>query len=183
MNEIDQAPSPYSKSLQKRASEALQDLGERLTTCSAAILKKCQLPDELLAALAEFNRLPNKHGAKRRQLQFIGKLMRDLDDDTLARIHGQLNRNVDLEKKRFQQLEQLRDRLVEGEKGALESLIADYPAANVQQLRQLIRQAQKEREDNLTPVSSRKLFRMLRDLQAGYSGAPASDAAESAPDA
>src|SRR5690606_24999122 len=115
MNEIDQLPSPDSKSVQKRASEALQDLGAQLTDCDPATLEKCDLPTELLAAVQEYKRLPNKHGALRRQLQFIGKLMRKLDDETLARIHAQLHRNVDLEKKRFQQLEQLRDRLLEGD--------------------------------------------------------------------
>lgn len=175
MNEIDQAPSPYSKSLQKRAAEALKDLGERLTGCNAATLAKCDLPAELLAALTEFNRLPNKHGAKRRQLQFIGKLMRELDEPALARIHAQLNRNVDLEKKRFQQLEVLRDRLLEDDQAALDTVLAQYPGVNVQQLRQLVRLARKEREDNLTPVSARKLFRFLRDLQAGQGAAARSE--------
>lgn len=165
MNEIDQAPSLYSKSVQKRAVEALQELGGQLIACNKATLDKCALPPELLAALAEYKRLPNKHGALRRQLQFIGRLMRDLDDATLARIHAQLNRNVDLEKKRFAQLEQLRDNLLSGDKAALEDLIEAHPQVNVQLLRQLIRGAQKEREENQPPASSRKLFRLLRSLQ------------------
>lgn len=167
MNEIDQDPSPFSKSLQKRAVEALQDLGAQLLACNKSALEKCDLPPELLAALAEYKRLPNKHGALRRQLQFIGRLMRDLDDDTLARIHAQFNRNVDLEKKKFAQLEQLRDGLLSGEKAALEELIDAHPQVNVQLLRQLIRGAQKERDENRPPASSRKLFRLLRALQEG----------------
>lgn len=164
MNEIDQLPSPDSKSVQKRASEALQDLGAQLTDCDAATLEKCELPAELLNAVQEYKRLPNKHGALRRQLQFIGKLMRKLDDETLARIHAQLHRNVDLEKKRFQQLEQLRDRLLKGDKEALEVLIGTHPEAS-QPLRQLIRAAQKEAEQQKPPASARKLFKLLRELQ------------------
>jgi ribosome-associated protein len=176
MNEIDQAPSPFSKSVQKRASEALQDLGARLTECSKAIVDKCELPSDLLAALAEFNRLPNKHGARRRQLQFIGKLMRDLDDETLARIHAQLHQNVDLEKKRFHQLEQLRERLLDGDKDALEALIDEHPGVNVQQLRQLVRSARKERDEQQAPASARKLFKLLRALQEGDAPASLDDA-------
>lgn len=167
MNEIDQAPSLYSKSVQKRAVEALQELGAQLLTCNKATLEKCELPPELIAALAEYKRLPNKHGALRRQLQFIGRLMRDLDDATLDRIHAQFNRNVDLEKKKFAMLEQQRDLLLSGDKAALEDLIEAHPEVNVQLLRQLIRGAQKERDENKPPASSRKLFRLLRTLQEG----------------
>ena len=182
MNDIDQAPSPFSKSVQKRASEALKDLGAQLTTCNKATLEKCELPTELLAALAEYKRLPKKHGALRRQLQFIGKLMRDLDDEALARIHAQLNRNVDLEKKRFHQLEELRDRLLDDDKTALQTLIDEHPLVDVQQLRQLIRGARKERDGNQPPASARKLFRLLRALQEGGAtdGADADDALDDA---
>lgn len=171
MNEIDQAPSLYSKSVQKRAVEALQELGGQLLTCNKATLEKCELPPELIAALAEYKRLPNKHGALRRQLQFIGRLMRDLDDATLDRIHAQFNRNVDLEKKKFAMLEQQRDLLLSGDKVALEEVIDAHPEVNVQLLRQLIRSAQKERDENKPPASSRKLFRLLRTVQEGGANA------------
>jgi ribosome-associated protein len=183
MNEIDQAPSLFSKSVQKRAVEALQDLGAQLLACNKSTLEKCALPAELLNALAEYKRLPNKHGALRRQLQFIGRLMRELDDEALARIHAQLNRNVDLEKKKFQMLEELRDRLLEGDKATLEELIDTHPEVNVQLLRQLIRGAQKERDENQTPASSRKLFRLLRTLQEGAAEGSASGSADSTKEA
>jgi ribosome-associated protein len=180
MNEIDQAPSLYSKSVQKRAVEALQELGAQLLTCNKATLEKCELPPELIAALAEYKRLPNKHGALRRQLQFIGRLMRDLDDATLDRIHAQFNRNVDLEKKKFALLEQQRDRLLSGDKAALEEVIDAHPEVNVQLLRQLIRGAQKERDENKPPASSRKLFRLLRTLQEGGADASQDEIPEAA---
>jgi ribosome-associated protein len=182
MNEIDLDPSPFSKSVQKRAVEALQDLGAELLACNKATLQKCDLPPQLLAALAEYKRLPNKHGALRRQLQFIGRLMRDLDDETLARIHAQFNRNVDLEKKKFAQLEQLRDLLLSGDKAALQDLIDLHPQVNVQLLRQLIRGAQKERDENKPPASSRKLFRLLRTLQEGSHEASPEGMLEDEPD-
>jgi len=187
MNEIDQAPSLFSKSVQKRASEALKGLGEQLTECNRATLEKCDLPPALLAALEEFSRLPNRHGARRRQLQFIGKHMRELDEAALARIHAQLNRNVDLEKKRFHELETRRDRLLDGVGNELDELIAMHPQVNVQQLRQLIRSARKERDEQLAPTSGRKLFRLLRTLEEGaeplaQDGADARDGAEPAED-
>ena len=96
-----------NKSQLKRDSAALQELGEQLITATPGKVAKCALPEKLLAALAEYRKLPNSHGAQKRQLQFIGKLMRDLDDDVVERIHQQLNLNVEMEKRRFHQIEQL----------------------------------------------------------------------------
>ncbi len=81
-----------SKSQRKRDMSALQDLGAKLTQLTPAMLKKCALPDEVLAAIHEYQRLPNKHGARRRQLQFIGRVMRDLDEDALKRINKVLQK-------------------------------------------------------------------------------------------
>ena len=81
-----------SKSQRKRDMAALQTLGETLATLPATRLQRCQLPDTLLQGIADFQRLPNKHGARRRQLQYIGKLMRTLDEDQLAQIQRVLNR-------------------------------------------------------------------------------------------
>ena len=68
-----------NKSQLKRDSAALQELGEQLITATPGKVAKCALPEKLLAALAEYRKLPNSHGAQKRQLQFIGKLMRHID--------------------------------------------------------------------------------------------------------
>jgi ribosome-associated protein len=160
---LEDIPAGPSKTQRKRESDALQDLGEQLTQTTATLLKKCELPDKLAHAIAEFQRLPNKHGAQKRQMQFIGKLMRDVDDDTVERIHHQLNLNVELEKRRFHRIEMLRDQLLIGDNQVLTQVLAQHPQLSAQQVGQLIRQARKEEERNEPPGSSRKLFKLLRD--------------------
>src|SRR5690606_2352664 len=110
-----------------------------------------------LAAIEDYQQLPNKHGAQRRQLQFIGKLMRLLDEETLARIHAQIHQNVILAKRCFPQLEQLRDTLLDGNRDALATYVADHPGTDVQQLNQLLRQARKEHNESKPPVAARRL--------------------------
>jgi ribosome-associated protein len=161
----DKAPDPNSMSQRKRDMDALQDLGAALTTVSDSVLARCELPSRLLEAIADYQALPHKHGAQRRQLQFIGKLMRDLDDDTLARIGAELQQNVSLAKRRFQQVEQQRDALLGGSgKEVLAAYVADHPEVDVQLLNQLIRQARKEQELQKPPAAARKLFQLLREV-------------------
>jgi len=74
---IDWSLEPPSKSQRKRDMTALQKLGQDLTTLGKKQLEKLPLPDTLIAALAEYQRLPNSNEARRRQLQFIGRVMRD----------------------------------------------------------------------------------------------------------
>lgn len=152
-----------NKSQLKRDSDALQALGTQLTQATATTVAKCGLPDNLLAAIKEYHRLPNAHGAQRRQLQLIGKLMRDVDEETVERIHAQLNLNVEMEKRKFHRIEQLRDHLLNGDKQQLTEVLAEYPALDAQAVGQLIRQARKEAEQNGPPAASRKLFKLLRD--------------------
>jgi ribosome-associated protein len=85
---------PPSKSSRKREMTALQELGERLANSSPAFIAGCDLPQNLVDALTEFARLPNKHGARRRQLQYIGKLMRGLEPETVDRIRARFERNT-----------------------------------------------------------------------------------------
>lgn len=152
-----------NKSQLKRDYDDLQVLGGQLTNATQAVLKKCELPEKLLSAITEYRALPPKHGALRRQLQFIGKLMRDVDAETLARIHQQLNLNVELEKRRFQQLEQLRDRLLAGDNDDLAKVLQHHAQLDPKLLGQLVRQARKEQEQGDSPVAARKLFRYLRE--------------------
>lgn len=161
-SDIDAFNGP-SKSQRKRDSTALQELGEQLTKATAGVLAKCALPERLQLAINEFQRLPNKHGAERRQLQFIGKLMRELDETTIDRIHHQLNLNVELEKRRFHRLEDLRDQLLTGDAGTLADTLKQHPALEPKALSQLVRQARKEQEQSESPPTARKLFRYLRE--------------------
>ena len=84
-SEVELEDEPPSKTQLKEEANKLQKLGVELTTLKPTILQMLSLNSRLLAAIEEFNRLPNSHGARRRQLQFIGKLMRDCDYDAITR--------------------------------------------------------------------------------------------------
>ena len=151
-----------SKSQLKREADALQKIGEQLINMSAHELEDIPLPDNLVSAIEDARQM--KKGALKRQRQFIGKLMRDLDpkpiiDALEARKAKALEQN-----RNFHRLEAWRDRLLDEGDAALNEFLDDYPAADRQKLRQLIRQAKKEAEQGKPPKSARNLFRYLREL-------------------
>ena len=150
-----------SKSQRKRDSTALQDMGKELFELSRDQLKKMDLPESLLAALLEAKRLTS-HGAMRRQMQYIGKVMRDIEiepiNQQLAAIRGESN----IAKAAFHALENWRSRLIEDD-AALNAWLAVHPDTDVQQFRQLIRNARKEAAEAKPPKSSRALFKLLRE--------------------
>lgn len=150
-----------SKSQRKRDSTALQDMGKELFELSRDQLKKMDLPESLLAALLEAKRLTS-HGAMRRQMQYIGKVMRDIEiepiNQQLAAIRGESN----IAKAAFHALENWRSRLIEDD-AALNAWLAVHPETDVQQFRQLIRNARKEAAEAKPPKSSRALFKLLRE--------------------
>jgi ribosome-associated protein len=151
-----------SKSQRKRESTALQGLGKELFALSRDQLKKMNLPEKLLDALLEAKRLTSHEGI-RRQMQFIGKVMRDVEvepiDQQLAVIRGESN----VVKAAFHALENWRTRLIEKDP-ALDEWLAMHPDTDVQQIRQLIRNARKEAAEAKPPKSSRALFKLLREL-------------------
>lgn len=153
-----------SKSQRKRDSAALQELGAKLTELAPAALKKCRLPEELLDAIKEYQRLPNKHGARQRQMQFIGKKMRDLSEEDVARISAEVVQDVTVEKRRYMELEKVRASLIAGNRRLLEQLDRDYPDADMDLIRTLVKQAKEEQQNESTPLASRKLFQILRQL-------------------
>ncbi|MDT8398268.1 MAG: ribosome biogenesis factor YjgA [Pseudomonadales bacterium] len=152
-----------SKSQRKRDMAALRDLGRELTEASATLLAKLTLPANLLEAIAEFKRLPNSHGAKKRQLQYIGKIMRDIDTEEIEKILEQSKNNVELQKRKFHDVENIRDQLLSGDSKVLDELISDCPDVDIQHVRQLVRQGRKEESEHRAPVAGRKLFRYLRE--------------------
>lgn len=129
----------------KREMDALQDLGKELLTLRADLFRRLQLPDQLVDALAEARRITNFEG-KRRQMQFVGKLMRKLDDAQVQAVKAALDeqRNGSAsEKMALHVAEQWRDRLI-AEESALAIWLDHFPDTDVQQLRSLIRQARKD---------------------------------------
>jgi ribosome-associated protein len=157
---------PLSKTRRKKDMHALQDLGETLTTLPPALLDKCNLPAELLQAIAEYKRIPDRRGAKKRQLQFIGRVMRDIDAEPILQVLDEQGQQAELAKRRFQRLEEVREQLLAGDQGTLDELIRDYAGFDNQYARALIRQAQREQAENKPPAASRKLFAYLREITA-----------------
>lgn len=155
-------PEDYkSKSQRKRDVEHLQALGGELLALPAARLAKMDLPEALRTAVLDWQRF-TKHEAKRRQLQYIGRLMRDLDPAPIAEQLAALRGESAAAKAEFHALEHWRARLL-AEDGALAEWVAQHPEADVQHLRNLIRNARRESELGKPPRSSRELFRCLRE--------------------
>jgi ribosome-associated protein len=117
-----------SKTDLKRESDALQDLGKDLLTLRADLFKRLQLPDQLADALAEAKRITNFEG-KRRQMQYVGKLMRKLDESEIAAVRAALDEQHNgsaAEKMALHAAEQWRDRLI-AEESALSIWLDHFP--------------------------------------------------------
>ena len=156
-----------SRSQKKRESTAAQKLGTSLTALTDTDMKKLELPAGLMQAIADWKKFPG-HEAKRRQMQYIGKLMRELDVDTLQeRLDAFLMPNR-AEKNMLHEVEKLRDTLITLEGTALdaeiERLAAGIAKAPVSKLRHLAVAAQDERRKKRPPKAYRELFRLLKDL-------------------
>lgn len=158
-----------SKSQVKRELHALQELGERLTTLKTDVLAKLPLTDALQKALAEAPK-HKAHVARKRHIQYIGKLMREQDVEAIVSLIDQLDSSTREYNERFHALERWRDRLIEGGDAALESFVADYPDTDRQHLRGLIRHAQHEAAHNKPPAAARKVFKYIRELDESKRG-------------
>lgn len=158
-------PEKPSKSAVKRAMTELQDLGAELVALSADQLKKLDLPDDLRAAVRDCQRF-TQHGAHRRQLQYIGKLMRGLDAAPIRAAIDDIKGISAAANARMHALERLRERFLADEK-VIGEIAAAHPGADLQHLRQLRRNALKDQELGKPPRAFRELYRTLRELEEG----------------
>jgi len=163
MHEEDDFDTPKSKSQIKREMQELQELGTTLVKLPAKELAKIPLPDPLTEAI-ELARKITGHGGLRRQMKYIGKLMRDIDTEAIQLTMEKLRQNKQQAASEFHQVEQWRDRLIADGNEALSDFLNQHTEADRQHLRQLMLNAQKEAKLNKPPKSSRQLFRYLRDL-------------------
>ena len=154
-------PGRPSKSQLKRAMQALQDLGEELVNLPGQKLDKLDMPEALYDAVREARRI-TKHEARRRQMQYIGRLMRDLDTEGIAEQLAEIKGESDAAKATFHAVERWRDHLI-ADDAALTAWLAEHPGEDAQSLRNLIRNARKEAAAGKPPKSSRELFRRLRE--------------------
>ena len=152
-----------SRSQIKRELHALQDLGGRLMALSPKEWTQLPLDEDLKGALEESLRIKEKTARKRHRKR-LGKLLSKVDVEAIEAIFTRMDDRHQQQSRRFHRLEQLRDRLLEEGDRALPELLAIAPDADRQRLRQLIRQAQKERQQEKPPAAARKLFKYLRTL-------------------
>jgi ribosome-associated protein len=151
-----------SKTQRKREMHALQDLGEILVELPADHLRQVDLPEHLRDAILEARKI-TRWGARRRQLQYIGRLMREVDVTAIRPQLERWSRASAQEAARSRRVEQWRDRLL-NEESALTELLAHFPQADAQHLRTLTRNAKQEAAHDKPPRSARALFRVLREL-------------------
>lgn len=152
-----------SKSQVKREMHELQKMGEELVALSAASRAKVPLDDELKDALQLADKLSNKREALRRHIQFIGRLMRTRDLEPIDQALALLRNTNQAATRQFHKVENWRDKLL-ADNDALTEFIAAYPQVDVQQLRQLIRNAKKEQEKQQPPKYFRELFQLIKPL-------------------
>ena len=171
-----QVEVPISKTKLKAEADAAQIIGKKLIDLSKDKLIKLNLPEALFEAVIEAKRL-TANGAVRRQLQYIGRLMRDVDSAPITeQLQAWEGKNVQ-ENARFHGMERWRTRLI-AEPNVLPEFLAIYPQAEIQQIRTLIRNAQKEAVANKPPKSSRELFKLLREIIESNSDSAGEDAIE-----
>lgn len=163
--------APPSKSRRKREVEAAQELGKSLLALRPRQLDALDLPDELQAALREYRRLPNSHEAKRRQLQFIGRVMRNLDHQAIGSALEKQQKPDPAETRRGRCIEQWAECLLSGEEDSSDRIgefLDTHPAAERQAMRQLLRNC---RQDNTK--ARRRLLDYLNAHISADSPAPA----------
>ena len=152
-----------SKTEMKTDMEALQKLGEELVTLKPSVLEKFPLSEDLALAIQDAQRFKNE--AKRRQLQYIGKLMRNIDPEPIQAALDKVRNKHSQATAELHKLEQLRDRIVEEGDAAISEVMEMYPEADRQRLRQLARQANKEKKANKPAKAFREIFRILKELK------------------
>ncbi len=176
--EFEQEYERPSKSELKRQSDALQKMGETLVESPRDRVKRVPMPEDVLDAILACQQITN-HEGRRRQMQFVGKKMRTLDEAEVAEIQRAIDSwkgASKAETNAMHALERRRDKLLADDK-ALTTLLAENPELDVQHLRTLIRNARKEQAENKPPKAYREIFQILKQIE-GKKNKPAGDDAD-----
>jgi ribosome-associated protein len=161
-DDLDDGPS---KSELKRLMTERQKLAEVLAALSSDALKSIPMDEAIKASIAETNKIKSFE-AIRRHKQYLGKLMRFLDEEELDAINKRLDAIQGVSKAetaKLHHLESYRDRLIANDE-TFTKMIEQYPDMNIQNMRTLIRNARKEKETNKPPKAYREIFRVLKDM-------------------
>ena len=155
---------PLSKTKRKQAMEELQALGEELVALAGDQVKRIDVPDDLRSAIVEAQRMTKHDEARRRQLQYIGKLMRSVEVEPIREALALVRGESAGETAKLHRLERLRTDFLADEK-VVHEIAQRYPGVDLQHLRSLRRAALKEQEQNKPPRSYRALFQRLKELE------------------
>ncbi|MCW8109825.1 ribosome-associated protein [Alteromonas ponticola] len=154
---------PLSKSELKRQSAALQKLGQEMVNLTPAQLATFPLDDELADAIAVAQKINRKKDGYRRQLQFIGKLLRQRETNEIEQAMAMLNQQHVQQNAEFHALEKARDDIANQGDAAIQEILAEHPELDRQKLRQFYRQINKEKEKSAPPKAYRELFQYLKN--------------------
>ncbi|OTQ74401.1 MULTISPECIES: ribosome biogenesis factor YjgA [unclassified Gilliamella] len=160
INQEDDEIIYVSKSEIKRDAEVLKKLGVELVNLSKNEISKIPLDEDLLYAIELAQKI--KKEGYRRQIQYIGKLLRNRDIEPITQALDKLKNRHNQQVSMFHRLEKLRDELIET--GDAESIMELFPTADRQQLRTLARSAKKELAANKPPKTARQIFQYLKEL-------------------
>jgi len=162
MSDSEYAIRPNKTQL-KREIRALNELGKELISLSDAELKKIPLSESMFVAIMDGKRF--QRGALQRQLRRIASLMQNEDIPAIQHELTRLKQPSKQQQAELHQVEQWRDGLLNGDEGVFERLLELFSELDRQYLRQLIRNASKERKREKPPKSARLLFKYLNELQ------------------
>ncbi|MDH5393970.1 MAG: DUF615 domain-containing protein [Gammaproteobacteria bacterium] len=152
-----------SKSQIKRDVYAITDIGIELTKLTDSQIKSIPMTDNLFNAVMEYKRI-RKHSALKRQRLYIGKLIRKDDWETIQQHLHQLREPLLLNNARFKEMEDWRDQMLEEGDKAVNAFIGEHHQADRQKLRQMVKNAIKEKNKGDTPAHARKLFKYIREV-------------------
>ncbi|PHV18446.1 hypothetical protein CSQ90_01600 [Janthinobacterium sp. BJB303] len=170
-SEFEQEYERPSKSELKRQMTVLQKLGEELVNEARDRVKRVPMPEDVRDAILECQ-LIKDHEGRRRQLQYVGKKMRTLDEEEVAAIQRTIDSWKGLSKAdtaAMHAMERRRDKLLTDDK-ALTVLLSENPELDVQHLRTLIRNARKEQVENKPPKAYREIFQILKQIAKKQNG-------------
>jgi ribosome-associated protein len=167
--ELDDEDYGPSRTQQRRDALAVLVLAQQLVDLQPSRLAKLTLPDDVRHEI-DVTRRMTAHGAKKRQLAFLAKVMRRYDEADFASVRAELGENREKQRQEnaaMHRLEAMRDRLIAEDETALPELIYEHPQVDRQHLRSLVRQARIEKDTpNKPPKAYREIFQLLKDLKA-----------------
>ncbi|MEW6602324.1 MAG: ribosome biogenesis factor YjgA [Nitrospirota bacterium] len=159
-----------SRTQKKKEATYLQELGERLVNLSAEQIKSIDLPEEIFEAV-RFAGTIKSHVARRRQMQYIGVLMRKTDPAIVQEALDRIEQGHYKNTLAFRETEKWRDELIAGNGPLIDEILARCPDADRKTMERLVQRARNEKEHSSPPGACRALFRYLKGLRTGQTDA------------